>query len=167
MQLGCKLSIALENLVDGLLRHLLGEEADKPDDWEATYHGDGATVDRINRNVYEGYNTLVGVKYESIHNNERDLIFTEKQQKNVFVNYAIPPFESKEKGICPVIKDLFQFWANTSWAEMRFRNPNLVSSKENPSTYSNPVFGLTEERLNLIPPGALTYTSLKGALAIM
>ena len=117
-------------------------------------------------NFYEGHNTLVGVKYESIHNNERDLLFTDRQRRNVFINYAIPPFESKDNGICPVIKDLFKFWANTSWAEMRFRNPNLVSTKDNPSSYNNSVFGLIEERLNLIPPGMLTYTSKKGALTM-
>lgn len=114
-------------------------------------------------NIYAGKNTLVGVRYESIHNNERDLLFTNRQRRNVFVNYAIPPFESKDSGICPVIKDLFEFWANTSWAEIRFRNPNHVSSKDNPSSYNASVFGLIEERLNLIPPGMLTYTNLIGA----
>lgn len=114
-------------------------------------------------NIYAGKNTLVGVRYESIHNNERDLLFTNRQRRNVFVNYAIPPFESKDSGICPVIKDLFEFWANTSWAEMRFRNPYQFSSKEAPSSYNASVFGLIEERLNLIPPGMLTYTNLIGA----
>lgn len=115
-------------------------------------------------NYYGDSHTLVGVKYESIHNNERDLIFTERQRKNVFVNYAIPPFESKEKGICPVIKSLFKFWANVSWAEMSYRYPNLVSSKPNPSIYENSIFGLIEERLNLISPEMLTYTNPVGAL---
>ena len=65
--------------------------------------------------------------------------------------------------ICPVIKDPFEFRANTSWAEMRFRNPYQFSSKETPSSYNASVFGLIEERLNLIPPGMLTYTNLFGA----
>lgn len=117
-------------------------------------------------NYYGDSHTLVGVKYESIHNNERDLIFTERQRKNVFVNYAIPPFESKEKGICPVIKSLFKFWANVSWAEMHYRYPNLVSSKQNPSVYENSIFGLIEERLNLVSPDMLTYTDPIGALTM-
>jgi len=116
--------------------------------------------------VYEGSNTLVGVKYESIHNNKRDLLFSNRQRKNVFINYAIPPFESKDRGICPVIEDLFKFNANTSLAEMRYINPNLVSSKDNPSIYDQSVFGLLEERLKMLSNEMLQYTNWRGALSI-
>lgn len=114
--------------------------------------------------IYGGTNTLVGVKYESIHNNKRDLLFSNRLRKNLFVNYAIPPFESKDSGICPVIEDLFKFQANTSLAEMRYRNPNLVSSKENPSSYDKSVFGLLEERLDMLSNEMLTYEDWRGAL---
>ena len=116
-------------------------------------------------NSYWNSDTLVGVKYKSIYNNERDLMFSEKQKENLFVNYAIPPFESKESGICPDIERLFKFGANVSWAEMKYKNPNLLSSKDNPSIYEKSIFGLIEERLQLLSSEMLTYTHLGGALA--
>lgn len=99
---------------------------------------------------------MIGIRYESIHNNKRDLLFDEVDKDDIFVNYAIPPFTNADKGICPQIKELFEFWKNTSWAEIKYKNVDV--SAMNPKThYEQSIFGIIESRLNLIPPGMLTY----------
>lgn len=118
-------------------------------------------------NIYAGKNTLVGVRYESIHNNERDLLFTNRQRRNVFVNYAIPPFESKDSGICPVIKSLFRFRANTSWAEIHYTKPKFILSIDTSSSYNGSVFGLIEEKLCMLSSEMLTYNNPIGALTTL
>ena len=82
----------------------------------------------------------------------------------MFVNYAIPPFEVSERGVCPKIKQLFEFWNNTSWAEIKYRNID-VSSCDSQTHYEQSVFGVIEHRLNLIAPGILLYkTKRKGGI---
>lgn len=116
---------------------------------------------------------LVGIRYESIHLDERDLIFDKFYRKDLFFNYAIPPFESSETGVCPKIKSLFKLWANTSWAEINYKNPAAIinlSENENDRYYASR-FGILEKSLGLIAPGVLTFKTRKkngipqGALA--
>ncbi len=104
----------------------------------------------------ENPNLMIGIRYESIHRNKRDLLFNEVDKDDIFINYAIPPFEIADKGVCPQIKKLFEFWKNTSWAEIRYKNVDVLPLK--PKThYEQSIFGIIEARLNLIPPGMLTY----------
>lgn len=99
---------------------------------------------------------MIGIRYDSIHQNKRDLLFDEFYKDDIFVNYAIPPFEIKDNGVCPKIKNMFEFWKNTSWAEIKYRNVDISATA--PKThYDQSVFGIIETRLNLIPPGMLTY----------
>ena len=105
---------------------------------------------------------IIGIRYESIHQDERDLLFDKTYKDDIFVNYAIPPFEVSERGVCPKIKQLFEFWDNTSWAEIKYRNVD-ISSYDSKTHYEQSVFGAIEHRLNLIAPGMLTYkTKRKG-----
>ena len=107
---------------------------------------------------------IIGIRYGSIHQDERDLLFDETYKDDMFVNYAIPPFEVSERGICPKIKQLFEFWNNTSWAEIKYRNID-VSSCDSQTHYEQSVFGVIEHRLNLIAPGVLLYkTKRKGGI---
>lgn len=107
---------------------------------------------------------IIGIRYGSIHQDERDLLFDETYKDDMFVNYAIPPFEVSERGVCPKIKQLFEFWNNTSWAEIKYRNID-VSSCDSQTHYEQSVFGVIEHRLNLIAPGVLLYkTKRKGGI---
>ena len=99
---------------------------------------------------------MIGIRYESIHRNKRDLLFNEVDKDDIFINYAIPPFTISDRGVCPIIQKLFEFWGNTSWAEIKYKNVDISAYK--PKThYELSVFGIMEARLNLIPPGMLTY----------
>lgn len=75
------------------------------------------------------------------------------------MNYAIPPFESSDKGICKRIKELFEFWANTSWAEMQYKDPmiDIALTKDESNRYDASRFGAMEKFLGRIPPKMLTY----------
>lgn len=107
---------------------------------------------------------IIGIRYGSIHQDERDLLFDETYKDDMFVNYAIPPFEVSERGVCPKIKQLFELWNNTSWAEIKYRNID-VSLCDSQTHYEQSVFGVIEHRLNLITPGILTYpTKRKGGV---
>ena len=106
---------------------------------------------------------LVGIRYESIHLDERDLIFDKFYRKDLFWNFAIPPYESNENGVCNKIKLIFKFWANTSWAEIQYKNHAAsmnLSEKEN-DRYSASRFGILEKWLGRISPGMLTYKTRK------
>lgn len=102
---------------------------------------------------------ITGIRYESTHQSERDLIFDKFYKDDLFLNYAIPPFESSDKGICKRIKELFEFWANTSWAEMQYKDPmiNIVLTKNESNRYDASRFGAMEKFLGRIPPKMLTY----------
>lgn len=102
---------------------------------------------------------ITGIRYESIHQSERDLIFDDFYKDGLFLNYAIPPFESSDKGVCKRIKELFEFWANTSWAEIQYKDPmiDVALSKDESSRYNTSRFGMMEKFLGRIPPGMLTY----------
>lgn len=119
----------------------------------------------------EDITKMIGIRYESIHRNKRDLLFNEVDKDDIFINYAIPPFTILDRGVCPKIKQLFDFWGNTSWAEIKYKNVDISAYK--PKThYELSVYGIMEARLNLIPPGMLTYHTRKiggipsGALTI-
>lgn len=104
----------------------------------------------------EDVSKMIGIRYESIHRNRRDLLFNEVDKDDIFINYAIPPFTILERGVCPKIKQLFEFWGNTSWAEIRYKNVDITAYK--PKThYELSVYGIMEARLNLLSPGMLTY----------
>ena len=113
----------------------------------------------INRDV------IVGIKYESVYNSERDLLFTQQDRKDVFINYAIPPFESPTTGICPIIKQIFKFWDCTSWAEINYRDPKIIENI-NKSAYDNSVFGIIERRLQIKDPAVETFSSWTGCLGM-
>lgn len=102
---------------------------------------------------------LVGIRYESIHLDERDLIFDKFYRDDLFYNFAIPPFESNDKGVCSRIKSLFEFWANTSWAEIQYKNPAAIVnlSEKEKNRYLASRFGILEKWLGRIAPGMLTY----------
>lgn len=102
---------------------------------------------------------ITGIRYESIHQSERDLIFDSFYKDSLFLNYAIPPFESSDKGVCKKIKELFEFWANTSWAEMQYEDPmiNVALTKNESNRYDTSRFGAMERFLGRIPPSMLTY----------
>jgi hypothetical protein len=108
---------------------------------------------------------IVGVKYESVYNSERDLLFTQRDHREIFINYAIPPFESHTTGICPIIKQIFKFWDCTSWAEINYRDPKIAENN-NKSSYDNSVFGIIERRLQIKDPAVEKYSSWKGCLAM-
>lgn len=102
---------------------------------------------------------LVGIRYESIHLDERDLIFDKFYREDLFYNFAIPPFESNHAGVCSKVKSLFEFWANTSWAEIQYKNPAAsisLSEKENDRYFASR-FGILEKWLGRLAPGMLTY----------
>lgn len=116
---------------------------------------------RTGGNISE--NTLVGIKYESIYQKDRGLLFTNEDRSDLFDNYAIPPFSSLVKGICPSIEKLFEFWDNTSWAEIFYKNPYGYCNIKARTHYEESIFGIIEHKLNLIPAGMLTYhTRTKG-----
>ena len=102
---------------------------------------------------------ITGIRYESIHQSERALIFDSFYKDELFLNYAIPPFESSEYGVCKKIKRLFEFWANTSWAEMQYKDPmiDVALTKDEMNRYNASRFGAMEKFLGRIPPGMLTY----------
>ena len=102
---------------------------------------------------------ITGIRYESIHQSERDLIFDSFYKDGLFLNYAIPPFESSDKGVCKKIKELFEFWANTSWAEMQYKDPmiDVALTKDELNRYGASRFGAMEKFLGRISPGMLTY----------
>lgn len=102
---------------------------------------------------------LIGIRYESIHLDERDLIFDKFYREDLFYNFAIPPFESNHAGVCSKVKSLFEFWANTSWAEIQYKNPAAsisLSEKENDRYFASR-FGIFEKWLGRLAPGMLTY----------
>ena len=47
----------------------------------------------------ENKDKIAGVQYKSIHKDERDLIFDERDHDKIFYNYAIPPYEIKDSGV--------------------------------------------------------------------
>lgn len=102
---------------------------------------------------------LVGIRYESIHHDERDLIFDKFYRDDLFYNFAIPPFESNDKGVCSRIKSLFEFWANTSWAEIQYKNPAAIVnlSEKEKNRYLASRFGILEKWLGRLAPGMITY----------
>lgn len=109
--------------------------------------------------------TLVGIKYESIYHKDRGLLFSSSDKTDLFANFAIPPFSSPVTGICSTIKNLFEFWDNTSWAEIYYKNPNGYLNLESKEHYGESIFGIIEHKLNMLPPGMLTYhTRTKGGV---
>lgn len=96
---------------------------------------------------------------QSIHQSERDLIFDNFYKDDLFLNYAIPPFESSNRGVCKRIKELFEFWANTSWAEMQYKDPmvDVTLTKDELNKYNASRFGVMEKFLGRISLGMLTY----------
>lgn len=102
---------------------------------------------------------IIGTRYESIHQSERDLIFDNFYKDDLFLNYAIPPFESSNRGVCKRIKELFEFWANTSWAEMQYKDPmvDVTLTKDELNKYNASRFGVMEKFLGRISLGMLTY----------
>ncbi len=102
---------------------------------------------------------IIGIRHESIHQSERDLIFDNFYKDDLFLNYAIPPFESSNKGVCKRIKRLFEFWVNTSWAEMQYKDPmvDVALTKDELNKYNASRFGVMEKFLGRISSGMLTY----------
>lgn len=111
--------------------------------------------------------SIIGVRYESIHRSDAGLLFNEVDKDDISVNYAIPPFKSMEKGICPVIMSLFYLWNCTSWAEMTYRNSSWCVPKDTETHYEDSKFGILEKYLNLRDIGVQTYhTRNKGGIPI-
>ena len=111
--------------------------------------------------------SIIGVRYESIHRSDAGLLFDEVDKDDISVNYAIPPFKSMEKGICPVIMSLFYLWNCTSWAEMTYRYSSWSVPKETKTHYEDSKFGILEKYLNLRDIGMQTYhTRNKGGIPI-
>lgn len=112
-------------------------------------------------------NTILGVRYESIHRNDAGLLFTEVDKDDIFINYAIPSFSQMEKGICPEIKKLFYLWNSTSWAEITYKNPSWCIATKAKTHYEESKFGILEDYLNLHDRGMRTYhTRLKGGIPV-
>ena len=115
-------------------------------------------VIKSRKDAKDSKDIIAGIQYKSIYKDERDLIFTEFDRDKIFYNYAIPPYEIKENGICSRIKELFRFWHNTSWSEMIYKNPSIgsVSNPDLKTHYDISQFGRIEYKLNLIAPSILT-----------
>ena len=112
-------------------------------------------------------NTIIGVRYESIHRNDVGLLFTEVDEDDIFVNYAIPPFKTIEKGTCPEITKLFYLWNSTSWAEITYKNPSWSIAIKAKTHYEESKFGIMEKYLNLHDRGMLFYhTRRKGGIPV-
>lgn len=110
---------------------------------------------------------IIGVRYESVHKNDIGLLFTEVDKDDMFVNYAIPPFTSMEKGICPKIKELFYLQNSTSWAEITYKHPLWCFDKKVRTHYQESKFGIIENFLYLHDRGMLTYhTKQKGGIPV-
>ena len=119
------------------------------------------------RNEEINEDTLIGIKYESIYQNRRDLLFKENDRDHLFINYAIPPFSSIDTGVCPLIKELFELRGNTSWAEIKYKNAMSLNYGECKTYYDLSVFGIIEKKLNLLSHGMLTYRTRKiGGISI-
>ena len=87
-------------------------------------------------------------------------ILTDKT--DIFINYAIPPFDYKsEGGICPKLMEIFEYWNSVSWAKLQYERPNaFIDIVENgQKRYSVSRFGLMEKYLNMKDPKMLTYHS--------
>lgn len=116
---------------------------------------------------YRSQNTttdLVGIEYKSVHQNKRDLMFTESDKSDIFINYAIPPYGYQSKGgVCPKLKEIFEYWDSTSWAKLQYKRPNaFININENgQNRYDISRFGLMERYLNLHVPEMLTYASTR------
>lgn len=111
----------------------------------------------------DSYPDLCGVRYESNFQNRRDLLYSPQDNKELFINYAIPPFVVRDKGICPKIKEILHLSGITSYAEIKLRNiqNKLVDSNKDP--YKNSLFGLLETHLAYLTSidGMLTYHDSK------
>lgn len=114
----------------------------------------------------KGGKSLCGIRYESNFQNSKDLIFPYKWNKNLFVNYVVPPFEISEEGVCPKIKELFHFNGVTSYAEIKMLNIGLGGFTPK-DQYQRFLFGLIEDKLKFLKAkeGMLTYHGWRGALA--
>lgn len=111
--------------------------------------------------------TIIGVRYESIHRNDGGLLFTGVDKDDIFVNYAVPPFTSMEKGICPKIEELFYLHNSTSWAEITYKHPSRCIATKAKTHYEESKFGIIEDFLNLHDRGMLTYhTRNKGGIPV-
>lgn len=104
---------------------------------------------------------LLGIEYKSVHQNKRDLMFTEEDKSDLFTNYAIPPYEYQLEGICPTLKKIFEYWESTSWARLQYKRPNAFTNINENGQYWYDVsrFGLMERYLNLRDPKMLTYST--------
>ena len=105
---------------------------------------------------------ILGIEYKSVHKNKRDLMFNESDKIDIFINYAIPPFDYKsEGGICPKLMEIFEYWNSVSWAKLQYQRPNaFINIVENgQKRYSVSRFGLMEKYLNMRDPKMLTYHS--------
>lgn len=112
-------------------------------------------------------NTIIGVRYESIHRSDAGLLFNEFDEDDIFVNYAIPPFEQLEKGTCPKIKELFSLWNCTSWAEISYKYPSMCIANKTKTYYEESKFGIIEEYLKVHDRSMLTYrTRTKGGIPV-
>lgn len=113
--------------------------------------------------------TIIGVRYESIRRNDVGLLFTDIDEDNIFVNYAIPPFKTMEKGICPEIMKLFYLWNSVSWAEITYKHPSWCVDVDNKvkTHYQESKFGIIEKYLCERDRGMLTYhTRQKGGIPV-
>ena len=112
---------------------------------------------------------ILGIEYKSVHKNKRDLMFDESDKTDIFINYAIPPFDYKsEGGICPKLMEIFEYWNSVSWAKLQYERPNgFINIAENgQKRYSVSRFGLMEKYLNMRDPKMPTYsTSRIGGVA--
>lgn len=112
-------------------------------------------------------NTIIGVRYESIHRRDVGLLFNEVDKDDIFVNYAVPPFKPMERGTCPEITKLFYLWNSTSWAEITYKSPLWCIANKTKTYYEESKFGVLEKYLNLHDRGMLTYhTRIKGSISV-
>lgn len=104
---------------------------------------------------------LLGIEYKSVHQNKRDLMFTEEDKSDLFTNYAIPPYEYQLEGICPTLKKIFEYWESTSWARLQYKRSDALTNINENGQYGYDVsrFGLMEQYLNLCDPKMLTYST--------
>ena len=84
-------------------------------------------------------------------------MFNESDKIDIFINYAIPPFDYKsEGGICPKLMEIFEYWNSVSWAKLQYQRPIVENGQKR---YSVSRFGLMEKYLNMRDPKMLTYHS--------
>lgn len=89
-------------------------------------------------------------------------MFNESDKIDIFINYAIPPFDYKsEGGLCPKLMEIFEYWNSVSWAKLQYQRPNaFINIVENGrKRYSVSRFGLMEKYLNMRDPKMLSYHS--------